>query len=171
MRYWRHVIQQWIAHENSIAPLAKQRVEILTWDIHPPAFDHWPSHLPTCQALQDFYRLCDGGYFNWFNWISLSQLEEDNRKWFQLLSDWDARGDVLLLGQHVVLAEDAGGCPVVWDTTTDEVRAFQFDGGDWEAPLASSVEEFLTALFNPEEEKEDDWWYAFLGWLDRHLKE
>ncbi|MBO0793285.1 MAG: SMI1/KNR4 family protein, partial [Ktedonobacteraceae bacterium] len=91
---------------------------------------------------------------------------------FQLLADWDQRGDVLLPEQHVVLAEDAGGCPVVWDAATDQVRVFQYDGGDWEPPLASSVDAFLTDLFNPEEEKkEKDWWYLFLGWLDGHLKE
>lgn len=60
MRDWRHVIQQWIAQESSIAPLAQQQVEFIAWAIYPPSFDHWPSHLPTCQALQDFYRLCDG---------------------------------------------------------------------------------------------------------------
>lgn len=171
MRDWRHVIQQWIAQESSIASLAQQQVEFIAWAIYPPSFDHWPSHLPTCQALQDFYRLCDGGYFNWFRWVSLSQLVEQNRKWFQLLSDWDTRGDVLLPERHVVLAEDGGGCPVVWDAATDQVRAFQFDGGDWEPPLAPSVEAFLTDLFNPEGEKGKDWWYLFLSWLDSHQKD
>jgi hypothetical protein len=79
----------------------------------------------------------------------LSKLAQHNRKWFHLLSDWDRRGDVLLAERHVALAEDAGGCPVVWDAATDQVSAFQFDGGDWEPPLASSVEAFLITLFTP----------------------
>lgn len=171
MRDWRHVLEQWVGRESSIAPLARQQVEYSAWAIYPPSCDQWPSHLPTCQALQDFYRLCDGGYFDWFGWCHLSQLGEQNGKWFQLLSDWDQRGDVLLPERHVVLAEDGGGCPIIWDAVTDQVRAFQWDGGDWEPPLASSVEAFLTDLFNPEGEKEQqDWWYQFLSWLDRYLK-
>ncbi|GCE07353.1 SMI1/KNR4 family protein [Dictyobacter aurantiacus] len=171
MRDWRDVIQRWVARESRIASLTRQKVEFCAWTISPPSSDQWPSYLPGCEALQDFYRFCDGGYFNWFNWPSLSQLVEMNRKWFELLRDWDKRGDVLLAGQHVVIAEDGGGCPVVWHVTTDRVRAFQFDGGDWEAPLGFSVDEFLTTIFNPEERPEPDWWSLFLQWLDGQLAE
>ncbi len=164
MREWRHTLQKWITQKDVVASLARKRVEYRVWEIRVPSTDPWPASLPGCQALTDLYQICDGGYFHWFHWISLSQLVERNQEWFHLLSDWDSRGDVLLAGRHVVLAEDAGGCPVVWDTTTDQVRAFQFDGGDWEPPLASSVEAFLTTLFNPK--GEEDWWSFFLQQLD-----
>lgn len=177
MRDWRQVIQQWVAQERSIASLAQQRMEywIATWAgaLHPPSHDRWPAHLPTCQALQDFYRLCDGGSLEWFEWFPLSRLSERNRYWVELLRDyyWDGRGDVLLPERHVVLALDAGGCPLVWDETTDEVRTFQWDGGDWESPLANSMEAFLTKLFNPVkgENDTDEAWFLFLNWLDSQL--
>jgi hypothetical protein len=153
MREWRRVIQLWVAQERGIASLAEQGGDYWTWTwaraLHPPSLDSWPSHLPTCQALHDFYRLCDGGSLAWFNWFPLSQLAERNRYWVQSMREWDARGDVLDSARQVVIAEDAGGCPVVWDALTDEVKAFQVDGGDWESPLAGSMEAFLTKLLNP----------------------
>jgi hypothetical protein len=175
MREWRLVIQQWVAQESSTAPLTEQRLDYWIWTwaraLYPPAHNGWPSHLPTCQALHDFYRLCDGGSLAWFNWLPLAQLAERNRYWLQYLHDWDARGDVLDSARHVVIAEDAGGCPVVWDARSDEVRAFQVDGGDWESPLASSIEAFLTQLVNPVEGAKDmdAGWHRFLNWLDGQL--
>jgi hypothetical protein len=172
MREWRQVIAQWEAQEGTAAFLAQQREDyrIAIWasELRPPAQDRWPSHLPTCQALHDFYHLCDGGSLAWFTWFQLSQLAERNQYWFQSLQQWDARGDVLVPGRHVVLALDAGGCPLVWDATTDEVRTFQWDGGDWESLLASSIEAFLTTLFNPVEgaNEADQAWGRFLNWLD-----
>jgi hypothetical protein len=87
------------------------------------------------------------------------------------MRDWDARGDVLNPVRHVVIAQDAGGCPVVWNARTDEVRTFQVDGGDWEPPLANSLEVFLTDLFNPVdgENDADELWQRFLDWLDHQL--
>jgi hypothetical protein len=124
-----------------------------------------------CQALQEFYGLCDGGSLEWFHWFPLSQLAERNREWGQSMREWDARGAALDSARHVVFAQDAGGCPVVWDARTDEVRAFQVDGGDWETPLASTMEAFLTRLFNPVmgEKGSDESWYLFLNWLDTQL--
>lgn len=174
MRDWREVIEQWEAQERKAAYLVQPREDdrIVIWAsaLRPPARDRWPSHLPTCQTLDDFYRRCDGGSLAWFDWFPLSRMDEQNRHWVDFLRDyyWDGRGDALAPGRHVVLALDAGGCPVVWDATTDEVRAFQWDGGDWESPLASSIEDFLTTLFNPEERanEADQSWSFFLNWLD-----
>jgi hypothetical protein len=178
MRDWRQVIAQWVAEERSIRTSAQQREEywIAIWAtaLHPPSLERWPDHLPTSQALQDFYRLCDGGSLSWFEWFPRSQLAERNQYWVESLKDyyWDGRGDVLFPGRHVVLALDAGGCPLVWDATTDEVRTFQWDGGDWEMPLATSMEAFLTTLFNPVEgvNEADQTWFLFLNWLDSQLR-
>jgi len=173
MRDWRHVIAQWVAQEQRIASLAEQHGEYWTCAraLSPPARDRWPDYLPTCQALHDFYRLCDGGSLEWFQWFPVSQLAARNRQWVDSLRAWDARGDVLDAARHVVFAEDAGGCPVVWDARTDEVRTFQTDGGDWEPPLAHSLEVFLTQLLNPVEGEKatDEGWYRFLTWLDGQL--
>jgi hypothetical protein len=174
MRDWRQVIEQWVAQERSIASLAQHHEEFwrAMWAgaLHPPSPDRWPDQLPTCQALLDFYRRCDGGSLAWFEWFPVSHLVEQNRYWVELLRDyyWDGRGDVLVPRRHVVLALDAGGCPVVWDATSDVVRAFQWDGGDWESPLASSIEAFLTTLVNPVESanEADQSWCLFLNWLD-----
>ncbi len=174
MRDWRQVIEQWVAQERTIATPAQQRTEywIAMWAraLRAPSHTRWPDHLPTCQALQDFYRLCDGGSLAWFAWFPLSHVAEQNRYWVEFLRDYygDGRGDVLFPGRHVVLALDAGGCPLVWDATTDEVRTFQWDGGDWESPLASSMEALLMTLFNPVEgtNEAEQWWYLFLNWLD-----
>jgi hypothetical protein len=123
------------------------------------------------QALQAFYQRCDGGSLAWFQWFPFSQLAERNREWAESLRAWDARGDALDPARHVVIALDAGGCPVVWDARTDEVRAFQVDGGNWEPPLAGTMEGFLTKLFNPVagEQDGDESWYHFLNWLDHQL--
>ncbi len=175
MRDWRQVIQQWVAQESRIALLAEQHAEYWAWmwarALPPPPRDPWPAHLPTCQALQDFYRRCDGGSLEWFQWFPLSQLAERNREWGQSMREWDARGAILDPARHVVFAQDAGGCPVVWDASTDEVRAFQVDGGDWESPLASTLEAFVRKLFNPVagEQDMDESWYLFLNWLDSQL--
>jgi hypothetical protein len=181
MREWRQVIEQWVAQEHRIALLAEQRVKYWVWTwaraLHSPAPDppdppdHWPAHLPKCQALQEFYRLCDGGGLAWFHWFPLAQPAERSREWVESLCAWDARGAVLDPARHVVIAHDAGGCPVVWDARTDAVRAFQVDGGGWEPPLASTMEGFLTHLFNPVagENDSDESWYRFLNWLDRQL--
>jgi hypothetical protein len=53
---------------------------------------------------------------------------------------------------------------VIWDASTDLVAAFFPKGGDWELPLASSIEGFFTGLFNPKDE--GDWWDLFLRKLD-----
>src|SRR5689334_12588346 len=74
VRDWRQVIQRWVAQERVIAPRAEQDVAYWTWAeaLLPPARERWPTQLPTCQALQEFYRLCDGGSLAWFWWFPLS---------------------------------------------------------------------------------------------------
>ncbi|WP_244422646.1 SMI1/KNR4 family protein [Ktedonobacter racemifer] len=144
--------------------MAQKQVEYWAWDIRVPSSDPWPSSLPVCQALKDFYQICDGGCFHWFTWPPLSQLVPLNSSWFRLLSAYDERGDVLLPERHVVLALDSGGAPVIWDVSTNQVAAFFPKGGDWEPPLASSIEAFLATLFNPKDD--GDWWGLFLQQLD-----
>lgn len=164
MRDWRQTLQQWITHKDIIASLAQDRVEYWAWDIHVPSSGAWPAPLPVCQALTDFYQICDGGHFHWFEWPALSQLALLNHSWVRLLSAHDERGDVLHPERHLVIALDSGGAPVVWDAATNQVAAFFPDGGDWEPPLASSIEAFLTTLFNPKDE--GGWWDLFLRQLD-----
>jgi hypothetical protein len=163
MRDWRHTLQKWITQKNVIASLAQKQVECWAWEIRVPSSDRWPSSLPVCQALKDFYQICDGGCFNWFNWSALSQLVSLNALWLQQLRAYDQRGDVLFPDRHVVFALDSGGTPVIRDASTDQVATFYPYGGDWEPPLASSIEAFLSTLFNPKDE--GDWWSLFLRQL------
>ena len=86
--------------------------------------------------LDEFCLRCDGGSLAWFSWYSMSQLAERTREWERSLGDGDWRGDRLNPGRHVVIAEDAGGSPVVWDARTGVVRTFQLDGADRSLRLA-----------------------------------
>src|SRR5215469_11197216 len=108
MRDWRYTLQQWITHKDIMASLAQGRVEYWAWEIRVPASGAWPAPLPVCQALTDFYQICDGGHFHWFEWPALSQLALLNHSWVRLLRAYDERGDVLDPERHLVIALDSG---------------------------------------------------------------
>src|SRR5579872_5799016 len=120
MRDWRQALQRWITYKDVIASLAQNKVEYYAWEIRVPSSGIWPALLPTCQAITDFYQICDGGNFNWFELPALSQISELNHFWFRMLSDYDKHGNVLVPKRHVVIAVDSGGAPVIWDAVTND---------------------------------------------------
>jgi hypothetical protein len=127
-------------------------------DISPPAGLLWPAELPASDALRRFYALCDGGAFGncAYNIWGLAELPTRTERWIEELRDYDARGDILSPGGHLVFGEDSAGAPLIWDAATDRVATFFWKGGDWE-PIAPSAEAFLNDLFNPDPAENPEW--------------
>ena len=121
---------------------------LLVFDAARPSGKEWPSHLPSCQGLKDFYGVCNGGVLSvQYNWLPLERVSAETDRWRNLLEDYFGDGQpVLLEGRHVVLADDSSGAPLVWDASHDRMATFFPKGGDWE-PFRLSFEDFMTALF------------------------
>ncbi len=160
MRDWRSTLSALATIRRAAAPFP-----LSVFEARPPTSAPWPQTLPACPEAEAFYRICDGGYLGQFNIPRLSELGAENQRWASLLRDWGPEGSVLDPTRHLVIATDSGGCPVVLDILTDEVRAFQFDGGSWETPLAQGFASFMQWLFNTEAVP-DDLWIEALDQLD-----
>lgn len=153
MREWRATLQK-LASLN----LSDQPFPLPVFTIHPPPDHSWPDFLPFHSEVAAFYQICDGGCLGSFiNFPRLSELETVNRNWVTLLQEWDGVNGILKPNQHLVIATDAGGCPLILDLATNEIRAFQFDGGAWESPLAFGFDEFMHLIFNHPESSANLW--------------
>ena len=158
IRGWRQSLSELVRRGHSdIYPL-------IVFDARGPAGLEWPSALPPHPGLLEFYQHCDGGYLAHMSFAGLRDLAALSGRWVESLQAYDNRGDILDPRQHVVWAEDAGGCPLVVDVVDGSVRTFQADGGDWESGH-NTVDAYLTWLFN--ESGPDDWQEA-LAMLERH---
>jgi hypothetical protein len=158
MRDWR----------NCLAALATEEPARLSFPLSVfqtarPSGIAWSDELPFSETVADVYKISDGGYLGPnFNFPTLTELQDVNHFWVKTLRDWDDDGDVLNPDHHLVLATDAGGCPIILDTRTGAVAAFQFDGGSWEPPLAKNAEGFFEWLFNPDLPPDDMWLEALV---------
>jgi len=162
MRDWKLRLTVLASLDNKTTPFP-----LTVFDAAPPSQLDWPQSLPRDEQLVEFYRTCNGAYLGaHLRFFDLESIESETARWVTTLRGWDDTGDVLDPLRHVVVALDAGGCPVVLDTATGLVAAFQFDGGSWEPPLASSFEEFVSQIFNSPEE-DDDLWSEALKQLDQ----
>lgn len=81
--------------------------------------------------------------------IPLEDLAKETSRWINLLRDYDARGDILQAGRHIVFANDADGTPWVWDSATGTVASFYWKGGDWEEPSFASFDDFMDYVLSP----------------------
>jgi hypothetical protein len=143
------------------------RFPLSVFDVAPSCGQAWPDSLPSCKGLRDFYALCNGGPLSLqYNWLPLSELQTETARWRELLHDYQGDGrPVLLPGRHLVLANDSGGAPVIWDAESDRLASFFWKGGDWE-PYILSFEAFMEALFfRPEQVSAGDMWLEALGQL------
>jgi hypothetical protein len=149
IRDWRVTLVR-LVH---IAPIAKQKplFPMVVFEALPPNYTDWPNQLPVAPTLIDFYRRSDGGYFNHYHWFRLTSLIQKTHDWINLLTSSDEDRSVLNPQRHVVFATDSAGAPVIWDSHADHVASYWFKSGYWE-PLASSMEQFLEKLFNPDDE-------------------
>lgn len=133
---------------------------LCVFDFSPPSNKAWPKKLPTCQALKDFYKLCDGGTLSLqYTFHSLVEVESETKRWVEELQlQPDGIEAPLVTGRHAVVATDSGGALVVWDADRKRLRTLYWQGGGWEE-AEWEVEKFLEALFfDPASVKADDLW-------------
>ena len=149
---------------NILRRPAPDEYEFTVFKVRPPKHQPWPAYLVESPPLQEFYRLCDGGYIAHMKWAGISEIAELTAQWIARLRDYDERGDVLDVSKDVVFGTDAAGCPIIWSSSTRVVRSFFFKGGDWE-PLAPSFEEFVTNVFVSDPEPSD--WQRFVRFYHR----
>lgn len=135
-----------------------------------PLASPWPAAIPTAPALQEFYRLCNGGWFagglNLYQFLLRGKLAGEARRWRGRL--WDVTADDRPLGNRALVLEfdDIGG--LAWDPDADRLYHFQMDDGAAEPLPDASLEEFFRRLFDParaEGELAAEWSTA-LRWLD-----
>jgi hypothetical protein len=147
--------RDWRLSLDELAKRGRARVyPLLVFEVHAPSGLTWPTELPAHLPLEEFYRLCDGGYIAHINFARMADIIRLTQRWVATLRAWDNRGDVLDPRRHVVWAEDAGGCPLIVNASDGVVRTFQPDGGNWERGHVG-VDAFLMWLFN--ESGPDDW--------------
>lgn len=143
------------------------RFPLCVFDVALPSSQRWPDGLPSCNGLRDFYALCDGGPLSLqYTWLPISKVEAETTRWREMLSGYRADGQpVLHPERHVVLANDSGGAPVIWDAESDLLASFFWKGGDWE-PYHLGFEGFMEALFfDPARVKAGGMWEEALGQL------
>jgi len=154
MNDWRSLLSRLAA-----VPGGGDELALVAYRAEPPTGGAaWPFELPApCPAIADFYARCDGGTIGEYLWPPPAGLPELNRQWrFFLSGYYGAGGDPLDPARHLVLAEESGGAPLVWDADVDRMATFWPDGGDWE-PTGLAAEEFFAALFTPPEDPNDLW--------------
>jgi hypothetical protein len=100
------------------------------------------------QNIFSFYSLCGGGDFGpMIRFLAIEAIAQETSRWISSLREYDARGDVLFPGRHVVFANDADGTPFIWDARSGEVASFYWKGGDWEEPRFPSHDAFMEHIF------------------------
>jgi hypothetical protein len=145
----------WRALLRALVRQGKSRTyPLLAFSARPPSLQPWPASLAPCPPLQEFYGICDGGYLAHWNLASLEDVRVWTNRWVDTMRGWRDGADVLDPLRHIVFGNDAGGCPLIVDTQSGEVRTYQVDGGDWESGW-SSLEAFFEWLFFSEDL--DDW--------------
>lgn len=131
------------------------------WAVDQPVPFEWPAALPFVDSLHRFYTVCGGGEFGpMIRFVTASRLAEQTESWTRTLRDYDARGDILFPGRHIVFANDADGTPWIVDASSGRVASFYWKGGDWEEPQFTSHDEFMNYVFRPGEDYPD--WMAAL---------
>lgn len=158
---WKNILKSFVKHSKiDLFPL-------LVYKIEPPSTEPFPDNLKYSQDIIDFYSICDGGFIADFNWYKKSELNEKNTEWIQGMENYYEDGSNPFNENHLILGNDSGGAPLIWNSKTDKMFTFWFKGGDWE-PINKSFNEFMDYYFlNYEGEIEDDLWYAALQQVNK----
>jgi hypothetical protein len=142
--------------------------------IAPPSGGAWPAGCPRCPALLDFYAICDGARFPWFDrhytdWLPLADLRPRTQELVERIhqqhpgSDWD---NMLQLGHHLVFAHGLNDYSLVWDSSTNQVFSHSAYEDDWNEQ-DESVEEMLQAALLPQPYPQEwERWHVMEWWLD-----
>ena len=148
-------MEAWEAVVAKMASLTREQLgadlPLLLNDITPPRGVDWTNGLPASETLRRFYALCDGGHFGncAYHLFGVGELAGKTARWVEMLRDYDARGDVLIAGRHLVFGEDAAGAPLVWDSATDRVApsgSRVATGSRWRRPRPCSWVSFSAPI-------------------------
>jgi hypothetical protein len=120
----------------------------LAFSAERPSGRGWPSRLPSCPALQEFYALCNGGTFNHYSLGRLADLQHLRGHGGQ---------DGIEPGRYVIIGDTEFGHPLVWDSIEDRVGYYDPDGADGlvlseetgAEGMGRSMADFLAGLFAP----------------------
>jgi hypothetical protein len=137
----------------------------------PPSGKPWPSHLPSCPALQEFYGICNGGAFSHYSLASQAELEFFS----EFVNEDEAEPN-----RYIVIGDTEFGHSLVWDSTQDQVGYYDLDGADGFVMseeigadlMGRTMSDFLTGLFSPPRrtrgDKVQQMWTKTLAELDRN---
>lgn len=173
MRDWQIELEKMVRFSGRLPELIREGFEA-----NPPSGGSWPDGLPTCPALRDFYRLCDGGNIGGYFPVPLAEIADETER----LNEWiEDRGgeDELTPGGWVIIGRNEADLCILWDAAKDRLFLYDSDGGGTE-PAGGPVEKFLERLFNPPAPKTElpadetiefgegqDLWFVTLRELDR----
>ncbi len=178
MRTWQAVVRELQHHASALPePLCD------IYEVAPPAGESWPESLPKCPALEEFYKLCDGGTIGLFNFLALGELESTTEETQEWIGE-DGHEELPPPGHWFVFGYNEFSHRVIWNTDQDDVVVYDTDGGDvWSAadkelaydgtkpatPERVTMAQFLANLVlpvtNPDES--DQLWADALRELDR----
>jgi hypothetical protein len=144
--------------------------------VAPPYGGAWVEGCPRCPALLDFYDICDGARFPWFDrhyidWLPLADLRPRTQELLERLhqryqgDEWD---DMPQLGRHLVFAHGLNDYWMIWDSSTNQVFSRNEYEDDWNEQ-DETVEEMLQAALLPRPyppEWGQDRWHVMEWWLD-----
>lgn len=117
---------------------------IFLHEVRPPSDLPWPSDLPACDSLIEFYSICDGGFFGpAVTFHAKAALPEETQKWIETLREYSEQGDILTAGRHIVIANEADGTPWVFDGDDRSVQRFYWKEATWCDPRFPSHDAFM----------------------------
>lgn len=145
MIVWREYIWRLaLVGDTDLFPLLVFRVE-------PPSKQDWPESLINSPEILAFYALCNGAYLNHNCFLPLSELEQENKQWQDMLVGEDL--GIFDPSNHLILARDCSGFPVGWDKKTGKMFIYFFKEGTW-ASLPDSFDEFMDQIFLARQDSE-----------------
>ena len=155
----------WRSRLAALVRVGKDLPEPMNWfRARPPTRRGWPKSLPACPALAEFYTLCDGGTFFWYDFFPLRRVKAEAAAF----RGWpDRPGDPSEQLRHLLLGYDPDSFALIWDSAKDELVLFKADAQDT-YPGGVTFAAFVEELFGPKlaPGELENLWEATLRYLD-----
>ena len=162
----RMAMADWRSRLAALVRFGKDLPEPMNLSFHarPPTRRGWPNHLPACPALVEFYALCDGGQFCFYDFLPLRRVKAEAAAF----RGWpDRPGDQSAGVRHLLLGYDQDSFSLIWDSAKDELVQYKSDAQS-DYPRGVPFAAFVEKLFVPELAPGElpDLWVATLRHLD-----